>query len=336
MVHITFKLAETLISPVPKSTSTDGINKLMSIQFYTGRAQDLYTTPSKFTDAPAYVTLLKSTYDFDAAHSLDDVLLYASGDPTPLASKVVYTSGDNKIFDAADVQLDVPENIQVKYILIYYTDSSILKPACIIHTSVNGLPGTPKTGSTTLSFSSALNKIFKISNSYIGAEGSHLVVFNDGPAPHVKIPDNAIRGQVTPTGAELRAPGNSKRNLYSDLSLSSRAHPLSGDAAVFKEKAAINQSLRNLILTSPGERPFSGLDIGGGINDLLFELSHPGLVEDLERSIATTINNFEPRAILQDVNVRLIPEKNAASIRITYSIRMTNTTETFDLFLERA
>jgi predicted component of type VI protein secretion system len=56
----------------------------------------------------------------------------------------------------------------------------------------------------------------------------------------------------------------------------------------------------------------------------------------LERSIATTINNFEPRVILQDVNVELIPERNAASIQITYSIRMTNTTETFDLFLERA
>ena len=107
----------------------------MSIQFYTGSAQDLYTTPSKFTGAPAYVTLLKSTYEFDASHSLDDVLQYASGDSTLLTSKVLYTSGTNKIFDAGDVQLYAPENIQVKYILIYYTDASILRPACIIHTS---------------------------------------------------------------------------------------------------------------------------------------------------------------------------------------------------------
>ena len=308
----------------------------MSIQFYTGSAQDLYTTPSKFTGAPAYVTLLKSTYEFDTSHSLGDVLQYASGDSTLLTSKVLYTSGTNKIFDAADVQLYVPENIQVKYILIYYTDGSILRPACIIHNSVDGLPGTPKSGMTTLSFSSAFNKIFKISNTYVGAEGTHLVMFNAGEVPYVRIPDGTIRGQLTPVGTELRAPDNSKRNLYSDLSLSSRAHPLTGDAAVLKEKATINQSLRNLLLTSPGERPFSGLDIGGGINDLLFELSHSGLVEDLERLIATTINNFEPRVILQDVNVELIPERNAASIQITYSIRMTNTTETFDLFLERA
>lgn len=308
----------------------------MSIQFYTGRAQDLYTSPSKFTDEPAYVTLLTGTYVFDEDHSLDEVLQHASGDPTLLTSKVLYTSGTNKIFDAADAQLDVPENIEVKYILIYYTDNSILKPACIIHSSVNGLPGTPKSGMTTLSFSSAFNKIFKISDSYVGTEGTHLVMFNVDAAPYVKIPDNAIRGQVTPVGTELRSNEHSKRNLYSDLSLSSRAHPLSGDAAVLKEKATINQSLRNLLLTSPGERPYSGLDIGGGINDLLFELSHPGLGEDLERLIATTINNFEPRVILQDVIVDLLPERNAASIQITYSIRMTNTTETFDLFLERA
>lgn len=308
----------------------------MSIQFYTGRAQDLYTTPSKFTGAPAYVTLLKSTYEFDASHSLDDVLQYASGDSTLLTSKVLYTSGTNKIFDAADVQLSAPENIEVKYILIYYTDGSILRPACIIHTSVDGLPGTPKSGMTTLSFSSAFNKIFKISNSYVGTEGTHLVFFAAGAVPYVRIPDGTIRGQVTPVGTELRAPDNSKRNLYSDLSLSSRAHPLTGDAAVLKEKATINQSLRNLLLTSPGERPFSGLDIGGGINNLLFELTHSGLVEDLERLIATTINNFEPRVILQNVNVELLPERNAAAIQITYSIRMTNTTETFDLFLERA
>lgn len=308
----------------------------MSIQFYTGRAQDLYTTPSKFTGAPAYVTLLKSTYEFDASHSLDDVLQYASGDSTLLTSKVLYTSGTNKIFDATDVQLSVPENIQVKYILIYYTDGSILRPACIIHTSVDGLPGTPKSGMTTLSFSSAFNKIFKISNTYVGTEGTHLVMFNAGEVPYVRIADGTIRGQVTPVGTELRAPDNSKRNLYSDLSLSSRAHPLTGDAAVLKEKATINQSLRNLLLTSPGERPFSGLDIGGGINNLLFELTHSGLVEDLERLIATTINNFEPRVILQNVNVELLPERNAAAIQITYSIRMTNTTETFDLFLERA
>ena len=57
---------------------------------------------------------------------------------------------------------------------------------------------------------------------------------------------------------------------YKDIDLCFRRNPVTGDIAVKENENAIKQALKNLMLTRPGERPFSP-NVGSTIQDLLFE-----------------------------------------------------------------
>ena len=43
---------------------------------------------------------------------------------------------------------------------------------------------------------------------------------------------------------------------FKDLSVTFKPHPITDDLLVVKDKAAIFQSIKNLLLTRKGERPF--------------------------------------------------------------------------------
>ena len=57
---------------------------------------------------------------------------------------------------------------------------------------------------------------------------------------------------------------------FKDLAISFNANPSTGDIGVVKNVNAIKQSVRNLILTEFGERPFQQ-NIGSRVKALLFE-----------------------------------------------------------------
>ena len=122
--------------------------------------------------------------------------------------------------------------------------------------------------------------------------------------------------------------------VFSDLDLSLTAHPVTKDIARKFDENAINQSLRNLILTRNYERPFHS-EIGSQVRAVLFEPSSPMTAIKLKRSIEDVINNFEPRVVLLGVDVIDQSDNNAYSISITYRIVNTERPRQLDLVLER-
>ena len=100
------------------------------------------------------------------------------------------------------------------------------------------------------------------------------------------------------------------------------------------DEQAIKASVRNLILTSNYERPFHP-EIGTQINALLFEPASPMLQAVLERAIRTTINNFEPRVDLTDVQVNVNGDSNTVDVSIIFTILNTQTPQVLNLVLER-
>ena len=52
--------------------------------------------------------------------------------------------------------------------------------------------------------------------------------------------------------------------------MSFQVNPLTDDLIAIKNQTAIARSIRNLVLTSPGERFFNN-DLGSRVNELLFE-----------------------------------------------------------------
>ena len=79
--------------------------------------------------------------------------------------------------------------------------------------------------------------------------------------------------------------------------MSFQVNPLTDDLIAIKNQNAIARSLRNLVLTTPGERFFNN-GIGSRVNDLLFENVNDLTASSVRSEIENTIKNFEPRVKL--------------------------------------
>lgn len=121
---------------------------------------------------------------------------------------------------------------------------------------------------------------------------------------------------------------------FSDIDLNFIANPVTGDISKKYDENAIKQSVKNLVMINHYEKPFHP-EIGSQIYNLLFEPFTPLLQAMLQRAIINTINNFEPRVRLIDVEVNLNPDNNTVFCQITFRIVNTQRPITVDLTLKR-
>lgn len=106
---------------------------------------------------------------------------------------------------------------------------------------------------------------------------------------------------------------------FKDISLSFKAHPITYDLLPLNDVSAINRSLRNLILTLNGERPFNSL-LGTNLNKTLFETLDLRVTTDIESEIRNVITNFEPRVSLRSIVVTPDFEQNGYHVLIDYEV----------------
>lgn len=121
---------------------------------------------------------------------------------------------------------------------------------------------------------------------------------------------------------------------FSDLDLRFTKHPVTNDVVRLYDEEAIKQSIKSLVQTQNYERPFHS-EIGSQIRGLLFEPFTPMLTVTLKRAISDTIINFEPRARLIDVLVRLAPDVNEVYVTIEFAIVNTVKPITVTMTLKR-
>ena len=121
---------------------------------------------------------------------------------------------------------------------------------------------------------------------------------------------------------------------FSDLDFNFTAHPVTGDLVRRFDEQSIKNALKNLILTSNYERPFHS-EIGSPIKRLLFEPATPMLQVMMERAITDTVNNFEPRVEL--LNVEVVVSEDDYTVYVSIEFRIINTSQplTLELTLER-
>jgi len=100
------------------------------------------------------------------------------------------------------------------------------------------------------------------------------------------------------------------------------------------DENAIKASVKNLILTTNYERKFHP-EIGSQIRGLLFEPATPMLGAVLERTIRQTIDNFEPRVSLDQVDCKVNPDNNSVDVSIYFTILNTQTPQFLNIVLER-
>ena len=106
---------------------------------------------------------------------------------------------------------------------------------------------------------------------------------------------------------------------FKDISSSFKVNPLSEDLIAIKNETGIARSVRNLILTSPGERFFNPI-LGSRVSKLLFESVDLITANAIEDEIRVTIENFEPRVELTSVDVKADLSGGEYNVAIRYNI----------------
>lgn len=113
--------------------------------------------------------------------------------------------------------------------------------------------------------------------------------------------------------------------VYKDLGLSFTPHPVTRKLNILKNENAVKRALRNLILTNKYERFYNPL-FGGNITSFLFEHFTPADKIEMEKRIEDTIQIYEPRAVLLEVNVSN-SNIDRNELTVTIFFRLVNQTE---------
>ena len=106
---------------------------------------------------------------------------------------------------------------------------------------------------------------------------------------------------------------------FKDISMSFQVNPLTNDLIAITNTTAIARSLRNLVLTTPGERFFNE-NLGSQVNNLLFENVDDITAMSIRTEIITVIENYEPRVKLLKVSVNANIDSYNMDVRIVYRV----------------
>ena len=106
---------------------------------------------------------------------------------------------------------------------------------------------------------------------------------------------------------------------FKDVSMSFQVNPITSDIIGVKNDTAIARSIRNLVLTTPGERFFNP-DLGSGVSKVLFETIDEISSSVIRDEIEETIIRYEPRVKLEDVRVKPNYDNHEFDVTVTYTI----------------
>ena len=124
-------------------------------------------------------------------------------------------------------------------------------------------------------------------------------------------------------------------STFKDLSVTFKKHPVTDDLVTVKDKAAVAQSIKGLLLTRRGERPFQP-DLGSGLQDLLFEPLDYGSGALIKKEIIETLNRYEPRMSIKNLNCYVDSANNGYEVELQYVIiGREDRAVAIDIFLER-
>ena len=126
---------------------------------------------------------------------------------------------------------------------------------------------------------------------------------------------STLSTNVGNTGVRL-----SKRDkTYIDISLAFEPNALTGDITTLRDTRAIDNSLKNIIMTMPLEVPFNP-EFGSQVTEFMFDPVDFGTSGLLELDIERAIKFNEPRVEVIDVRVAPYDSQNLYEVDIEYKI----------------
>jgi len=106
---------------------------------------------------------------------------------------------------------------------------------------------------------------------------------------------------------------------FKDINLSFKRHPVTNDVVTIRNEDAIKRSVKNIIFTILGEKPFQP-NFGSVINESLFDLNTNLSEIQVSDEIRSSLLIYEPRISNVDVNVTISPDTNEMNCTVQYDI----------------
>ena len=106
---------------------------------------------------------------------------------------------------------------------------------------------------------------------------------------------------------------------FKDINLSFKRHPVTNDVLTIRDEDAIKRSVKNIIFTILGEKPFQPR-FGSVVTQALFDLSTNLNEVRVTDEITTALVNYEPRISNIDVTVSVYPDSNELNATVQYDI----------------
>ena len=120
---------------------------------------------------------------------------------------------------------------------------------------------------------------------------------------------------------------------FKDINLSFKRHPVTNDVVVIRDEDAIKRSVKNIIFTILGEKPFEP-DFGSVMNQSLFDLNTNLSEIRVSDEIKASLDNYEPRINNIDVSVSILADSNEMNCTVQYDIvGISAPTQTVDVLL---
>ena len=111
-----------------------------------------------------------------------------------------------------------------------------------------------------------------------------------------------------------------KPNLkfFSDVDFSLSKNSVTDDLKMREGLYSIVQSIKNIALTTPGERPFS--DMGAGLYQYFWSNLTFNTALEIRNRLSTAINQYEPRVRVRPNDIKVTKNGSSLEINIKYAL----------------
>lgn len=283
---------------------------------------------------PLKVYAVSANYRWNEAHTTANVLSHSLGEATltKVTTKTVAALG--LIVDADNISYNFTKEDFGK-VINGFVICNATKPVAIID-KYEELPLTINGTKLTVNFYNGPEKLlaFNLTDYVV----SNALLYQERTREIVK-PTNIISRNNAEISYEDEIDKSiiaGKNGAYKDISITGKAHPITGDLVSVFGHSAVNQSLRNILLANTFDRPFSSKDVAGNLNAFLFDFNDNITHSELRSGIAIAIGNNEPRITVMDILIEDKIESYSLKVTITYMIKTTNNTQEFSILLDRA
>ena len=106
---------------------------------------------------------------------------------------------------------------------------------------------------------------------------------------------------------------------FKDINLSFKRHPVTNDVLTVSNEDAIKRSVKNIIFTILGEKPFEP-NFGSVISQSLFDLNTNLNEIRISDEIKQSLLNYEPRIDNVVVTASIYPDSNELNCIVQYDI----------------